>query len=214
MGKSINAGFAGPDAQTRPFEIAGREIHPRRNEIVADGQRRRIERRAMTLLRVLSRTPGETVSRSELLEEVWPGLIVGDDSLTQAVSKLRRALGDLHGAERIIETVPKIGYRLTQAPRPLNPAALMLPVAARRLIDTGAFRPNGQFVAGALVALTLVVGVAFVAQPWTQTRPATPTFIAPGAVLPSPGEGKMLIYRFELREPLAEGAATPVVAYN
>ena len=54
---------------------------------------------------------GETLTRDELLDAVWPDVNVVEASLTTAISKLRRALND--GDATLIETVPKIGYRLT-----------------------------------------------------------------------------------------------------
>ena len=52
------------------------------------------------------------VSREALLAEVWPGVVVGDDALTQVVIKLRKALGDAPESPAYIQTIPKRGYRL------------------------------------------------------------------------------------------------------
>jgi DNA-binding winged helix-turn-helix (wHTH) protein len=48
----------------------------------------------MELLFFLARHPGEVVSRDDLLAVRWDGVVVGDDALTQAVIKLRKAFGD------------------------------------------------------------------------------------------------------------------------
>lgn len=78
-----------------------------------DGDRvRRLSPRAMQLLLRLAETPGEVVSRSALMDHIWPGIHVGDESLTQAVAELRRAFGS-GTKDGLIETVPKSGYRLT-----------------------------------------------------------------------------------------------------
>ena len=58
---------------------------------------------ALDLLCQLAQRPGEVVSKRELLAQVWPGVIVTDDSLVQAVSDARRAIGDDAGAKRAIE---------------------------------------------------------------------------------------------------------------
>ncbi|MFY0692214.1 MAG: winged helix-turn-helix domain-containing protein [Paracoccaceae bacterium] len=55
---------------------------------------------------------GQVISREELLDAVWPGIHVGDDSLTAAIIKIRRALGDDARNPIHIETIPKRGYRL------------------------------------------------------------------------------------------------------
>ncbi len=66
----------------------------------------------MDVLLLLARRAGEVISREELLATVWSGSVVGDDTLTQAVIKLRKALGDDTRAPRYIETIAKRGYRL------------------------------------------------------------------------------------------------------
>lgn len=66
----------------------------------------------MELLLCLGRSNGGVVSREELFSAVWPGVTVGEDTLTRAIFKLRRALGDDPKAPQFIETVPKRGYRL------------------------------------------------------------------------------------------------------
>jgi DNA-binding winged-HTH domains len=87
----------------------------------------RLEPKAMELLVVLASRPGEVVSREELLSAVWPGVVVGDEALSQVVTKLRKALGDDVRAPTYIETISKRGYRLIAAVTPLGgvPAAEM-----------------------------------------------------------------------------------------
>jgi DNA-binding winged helix-turn-helix (wHTH) protein/TolB-like protein/Tfp pilus assembly protein PilF len=72
----------------------------------------RIEPKAMEVLLALAARAGAVVSREALLESVWPGAVVGDEALTQAIIKLRKALGDHPRAPTYIETIPKRGYRL------------------------------------------------------------------------------------------------------
>jgi len=71
----------------------------------------------------LASRPGEVVSREELLSALWPGVVVGDEALSQAATKLRRALGDDVRAPTYIETISKRGYRLIAPVRPIEPAA-------------------------------------------------------------------------------------------
>lgn len=85
-----------------------------------------LEAKAVEVLRQLALKPGRVVPREELLALAWPGVIVGDDALTQAIIKLRKALGDDAQEPKYIETIPKRGYRLiatvgeaaTEAPAP------------------------------------------------------------------------------------------------
>ena len=70
-----------------------------------------LTRKAWGVLRVLLEAGGRLVTKQELAETVWPGIHVGDDSLTKAVRELRRALGDDQRAPRFIATVHGRGYR-------------------------------------------------------------------------------------------------------
>ena len=82
------------------------------NELGRAGDTVRIEPRVMEVLMVLADRAGEVVSRDDLLAAVWPGVVVGDDALTQSIIKLRKALGDNPRSPSYIETISKRGYRL------------------------------------------------------------------------------------------------------
>jgi DNA-binding winged helix-turn-helix (wHTH) protein len=66
--------------------------------------------KAFLLLRHLLEHPGRLHERDELFEALWPGIVVTDDSLTQCISDLRRALGDR--ANHVLKTLPRRGYIL------------------------------------------------------------------------------------------------------
>jgi DNA-binding winged helix-turn-helix (wHTH) protein/TolB-like protein len=72
----------------------------------------RVEPKVADLLSAFVQRPGDLLSRSELLDAVWPGVVVGDEALSQSINKLRRALGDSTRAAAYLQTVPKRGYRL------------------------------------------------------------------------------------------------------
>jgi DNA-binding winged helix-turn-helix (wHTH) protein len=94
----------------RLWRFAGVEFDEGRRLLKVDGAAVEIEAKPLDLLVQLLIHVGEVVTKEELLEAVWPGLYVVEGSLTTAVSKLRKALGDERQA--IIVTVPRIGYRL------------------------------------------------------------------------------------------------------
>ena len=75
-------------------------------ELRVRGGRVELESKPLEVLRQLLLRSGEVVSKEELLQAVWPGVLVVDASLANAVSKLRRALGEEEGA---IKTVPMRG---------------------------------------------------------------------------------------------------------
>ena len=66
----------------------------------------------MRLLLYLAQRAGDVVSIDELLKEVWSGVIVTSDSVYQAITSLRRVLGDNAKQPSYIATVPRRGYRL------------------------------------------------------------------------------------------------------
>jgi DNA-binding winged helix-turn-helix (wHTH) protein/TolB-like protein/cytochrome c-type biogenesis protein CcmH/NrfG len=115
---------------------------PTTNELRRAGDTVRIEPRAMEVLMALAGRPGEVVSREQLLAQAWPGVVVGDEALTQSVIKLRRALGDSPRAPVYIETISKRGYRLIAPvggqPAPLPHRALRWRWAAGVAVLAGA----------------------------------------------------------------------------
>ena len=96
---------------------------PATNELGRASDTLRIEPKAMEVLMVLAAHPGGVVSREDLLSRVWPGVVVGDEALTQSIIKLRRALGDNPRSPLYIETISKRGYRLIAPVRQLGGAA-------------------------------------------------------------------------------------------
>jgi DNA-binding winged helix-turn-helix (wHTH) protein len=66
-------------------------------------------------LLLLLRNPGMLLSKERFLQEVWRGIPVTDEVLTQCIKTLRRQLGDSATQPRLIETIPKHGYRFIAA---------------------------------------------------------------------------------------------------
>lgn len=69
----------------------------------------------LKLLHALVRARGNLVTKESLLSEIWNDEMVGEGALTQTVHLLRKALGKLPDGSEFIETIPKRGYRLSQA---------------------------------------------------------------------------------------------------
>src|SRR6185312_2836809 len=100
-----------PTSETNRYvwQFVGCEFDELRYELRVAGRVVELERKPLDLLRHLLSKPGETFRKEDLLEAVWPGVLVVDASLATAVSKLRRALGE----NDVIQTVPKVGYRIS-----------------------------------------------------------------------------------------------------
>lgn len=113
--------------------------------------------RYLDALALLLRERGKLVTKDRFLDEVWQGLPVTDEALTQCIRTLRRQLGDDAARPRFIETVPKHGYRFTAeaewagaaggATGAAAPAAA-LPFDWRRVWRAGAFAGLGGALAG------------------------------------------------------------------
>ena len=76
-----------------------------------DGAALDVSNRYFDALTLLVTEPGGLVSKDRFMDEVWRGVPVTDEALTQCIKSLRRALGDDASRPRFIETVPKHGYR-------------------------------------------------------------------------------------------------------
>jgi DNA-binding winged helix-turn-helix (wHTH) protein len=76
----------------------------------AQGAPLQLRPQAWAVLEHLARNAGRVVSREELFDAVWPGLVVTDGSIAQAISDVRTALGDT--AHRTVKTVQRRGYML------------------------------------------------------------------------------------------------------
>ena len=81
-----------------------------------------VEPRVMRVLLCLAARPGHPVTRDELLNAAWTEGFANDEGLTQAVCKLRKAFADRATQATVIETIPKVGYRLI-APVSAQPIA-------------------------------------------------------------------------------------------
>lgn len=95
-----------------PFWVADWYVDPNTCRIQHDGREQKIEPKAMVVLVCLAQNSGQVVTREMLEETAWAGMVVGYDSLASAIIKLRKAFNDDSRHPRVIETLPKKGYRL------------------------------------------------------------------------------------------------------
>lgn len=96
------------------------------NEIIFDSNKRTLNSKhgktgkfsigsvASRCLKILLDAKGETVKKREIIHKAWGdfGLEVTDNSLTQAVRQIRIAIKETSFKEDLIETIPRIGYRI------------------------------------------------------------------------------------------------------
>jgi DNA-binding winged helix-turn-helix (wHTH) protein/TolB-like protein/Tfp pilus assembly protein PilF len=87
-------------------------VDPAMNQISRGAEVEHLEPKAVEVLVALAQHAGQVVSRERLLSEIWKGVTVSDDALTQSITKLRQALGDTTKEPSYIQTISKRGYRL------------------------------------------------------------------------------------------------------
>lgn len=103
------------------IRIANLTLDLRQQEL-RDGTGGRIDLRhqSFNVLRHLATSAGRVVPKDELLSINWPGLTVTDDSLTQCISEIRRALGE--AGRDLIRTIPRRGYMMSLPEQPAQGA--------------------------------------------------------------------------------------------
>ena len=117
-------------------------LEPGDRRLTRDGAPVELNARYLDALALLVREQGRLVSKDRFLDEVWRGVPVTDEALTQCIRTIRRQLGDDAANPRFIETVPKHGYRFIAPIDSLEPEA-PVPVAAAPVPKPGA-APTGS----------------------------------------------------------------------
>jgi DNA-binding winged helix-turn-helix (wHTH) protein len=117
-----------------------------------------INARYLDALTLLVRNQGRLVSKDRFLDEVWRGIPVTEEALTQCIRALRRQLGDNVAKPRFIETVPKHGYRFIATVEQAVPAPPTISTASssqgaplyswRQCLMLGAAGTTGAGMAG------------------------------------------------------------------
>ena len=94
------------------FRLGSWLVQPSLNAVCRNGTTVQLEPKVMGVLVCLAKSEGEPVSKERLLQSVWPDTFVGEGVLTRSVFELRRVFEDEAKEPRVIQTIPKRGYRL------------------------------------------------------------------------------------------------------
>ena len=183
--------------QDRPavYQAGECEIDLARRELRTHGVPVPIGGRAFEIIEVLVRAAGDLVTKSDLMDRVWPGMIIGDNTLQVHISALRKALGPFRV---MLKTESGRGYRLLQnwtvrrqdeavpsvVPEPLREnrgaAATNFPVIVTRLIGRSATAKRLRDLVSAwrVVTLTGPGGIGKPPSPLKSQAASSPTFAA------------------------------------
>jgi DNA-binding winged helix-turn-helix (wHTH) protein len=158
------------------FRFEDFALDPRDRRLRRGGAPVELNARYFDALALLVRESGRLVSKERFLDEIWQGVPVTDEALTQCIRTLRRQLGDDAARPRFIETVPKHGYRFVAPVEQVGdepdarPAGTTVPTpgpaphfAWRMLFLLGGAGTVGALVAGLIGGL--IYGLAGASQP-------------------------------------------------
>src|SRR5688572_12923771 len=121
LGRGQSGKFARPEAvkpmQIKlPFHIVDLAAEELR---AASGERAELRPRSFAVLKLLAANAGHVVSKDQIIETVWGNVFVTEDSLTQCITEIRKAIGDAD--KRVLRTVHGRGYLLVPSQRELLP---------------------------------------------------------------------------------------------
>jgi len=130
-----------------------------------------LEPKQMQVLLLLAEHSGQVVTKEHLLQTVWADTFVGDEVLSRAISDLRRVFGDDAKTSRVIQTIPKGGYRLVA---PVRFDSGEGPGDLPTLADVAAPAPRTRPLQLLLVGVVSTAAVLLLALAVTRPRPAPP----------------------------------------
>jgi len=150
------------------YRVARYKVYCANRQVVLGDEKIDLPWRCFEAFLVLIEANGEIVDREVFYRRLWPDVVVEESNLNQAIARLRKQLGD-SGAESIIETVPRRGYRLLVRPERLAGKG---PVAPTHVESPSWFRRWRIPLVFALILLAAAVAVRFGWQRWERRRQA------------------------------------------
>ncbi|HKX90800.1 MAG TPA: winged helix-turn-helix domain-containing protein [Sphingomicrobium sp.] len=158
MGAVGNDGLAVPGrvalAREAPFTLGALAVDPATRQVVAGGRHITIEPKVMQVLVALYRASGSVVTRDQLIDCCWDGRAVGNDAVDRVIGRLRSLARESAEPSFTIETIPRVGYRLT----PSGSHCATLSAGRRPLLSR-------RIVVGGSIAATVAAGLAFTLLP-------------------------------------------------
>jgi len=177
------------------YRFSGFLLDPARHRLLAaDGQPVNLNSRVFDTLKFMVEHPGELLDKAALMQAVWPDTVVEENNLNQAVTALRKALGEKPGDHRFILTEPGRGYRFVAevevledppVPEPAQPDAGIVLEPGSKLKSRRWGTPSAAVL---VVGLSLIVAYMFY-QPDSEERtsllpsePVTSVLVTPPPV--------------------------------
>jgi TolB-like protein/DNA-binding winged helix-turn-helix (wHTH) protein len=140
----------------------------------AAGKRVPLRPQSLQVFEVLLNRAGQVVSRDVLHQEVWPDVVVTEDSLVQCIGEIRRAIGD--AGHEVLRTVARRGY-LLEVPSPADADPAVWPRAMPPTLAPSSPKQTGSARLSRLRAFwpaLMVLGLAMLAIVWWRLQSAEP----------------------------------------
>jgi TolB-like protein/DNA-binding winged helix-turn-helix (wHTH) protein/tetratricopeptide (TPR) repeat protein len=170
------------ETQSRPrlIRFGAFEADLRTVELRKDGVKLKFSGQPFQVLAILLERPGDVVTREELQKRLWPDTFVDvDHNLNTIINKIRETLGDSADTPRLVETLPRRGYRFIGRIEPGEPEPSPIEPEPPRPF----WRWKSSLIASAAFFLLLTLSGSFLE--WhLARRPADPSTIRSIAVLP------------------------------
>jgi len=148
------------------------EVDVRAGELRKQGVKIKLQEQPFQVLQILLEHPGETVTREDLRQRIWPAdtFVDFDGGVNNAIKRLREALGDKAETPRYIETLPRRGYRFIGT---VNGSASLTPVDGSGTIaefSSATLRPSSRNlrlgILVGVVSTALLVMLGFMPTKW------------------------------------------------
>ena len=126
--------MAAPTPSAHVLRFEGLEVDLRAGELRKNGERIKLQEQPLQILRMLLERPGETVTREEIQQKLWPTdtFVEFDHSINAAIQRLRQVLGDSAENPRFVATRPYKSVPLLSCRSKTSPA-----IRARNTLPTG-----------------------------------------------------------------------------
>jgi Tol biopolymer transport system component/DNA-binding winged helix-turn-helix (wHTH) protein len=159
------------ERQVRLLRFENFEVDLRTGELRKAGVKQKFGGQPFQVLSILLERPGDVVSREEIQKRLWPDTFVDvDHNLNTAINKIREVLGDSADKPRLVETLPRRGYRFIGELEP--PVQPVIPIVA---VEPDRGRHSRRLwlkIAAGVLAISVVALAAVLAYRWQrQQRP-------------------------------------------
>src|SRR5262249_7690586 len=105
-----------------------------RGVLMEQGVERQLRPKSFMLLEYFVQNAGRVVGRDEIMQAIWPDVIVTDDSIAQCIKDIRRTLGD--DRHQLLRTLPRRGYQFVGPVDTCNPAPAAAPSTTPEVAET------------------------------------------------------------------------------